>query len=167
MQLVRTAVTGTVIATAGSVALGAAAARRLLRPAPFVPPESELVYADERSVPGTEPDGVVGRTHVVHVHGQSLGPQQVLRGLRVWRELGASNQVVDTSDLPLRSLDPAAVDRVAAAAHAARAAEPNGWCCRVGPPAPSPPPPRRHARRSTASSGSHRSSTSGRPCAAP
>ena len=121
MQLVRTAVTGTVIATAGSVALGAAAARRLLRPAPFVPPESELVWTDERDVPGVEPDGVVGRTHVVHVHGQSLGPQQVLRGLRVWRELGASNQVVDTSGLPLRSLDPAAVDRVAAAAHAARA----------------------------------------------
>jgi len=120
MQLFRTAVTGTAIATAGSVALGAAAARRLLRPASFVPPESELVYASQRSVPGTEPDGIA-RTHVVHVHGQSIGPQQVLRGLRVWRSLGASNQVVDTTDLPLRSLDPAAVDRVAAAVHAARA----------------------------------------------
>ncbi|WP_146240298.1 hypothetical protein [Curtobacterium sp. MCSS17_008] len=120
MQLIRTAVTGTAIATAGSVALGAAAARRLLRPAPVTPPESELVYTTEQDVPGTEPDGIA-RTHVVHVHGQSIGPQQVLRGLRVWRSLGASNQVVDTTDLPLRSLDPAAVDRVAAAAHAARA----------------------------------------------
>jgi len=120
MKLLRTALTGTVIASAGSVALGAAAARRLLRPAPFTPPESELVYADGQDVPGIEPVGVA-ETHVVHVHGQSIGPQQVLRGLRVWRSLGASNQVVDTTDLPLRSLDPAAVDRIAAAAHAARA----------------------------------------------
>lgn len=120
MQLLRTALTGTAIATAGSVALGAAAARRLLRPAPFTPPESELVWTTEQDVPGTEPDGIA-RTHVVHVHGQSLGPQQVLRGLRVWRSLGASNQVVDTTDLALRSLDPTAVDRIAAAAHAARA----------------------------------------------
>ena len=120
MQLLRTALTGTAIATAGSVALGAAAARRLLRPAPFTPAESELVYARAEDVPGTEPDSVA-HVHVVHVHGQSVGPQQVLRGLRVWRSLGAANQVVDTSDLPLRSLDPVAVDRIAAAAHAARA----------------------------------------------
>ncbi|MGN7191970.1 MULTISPECIES: hypothetical protein [unclassified Curtobacterium] len=120
MKLLRTALTGTAIATAGSVALGAAAARRLLHPAPFTPPESELVWTTADEVPGTEPDGIA-ETHVVHVHGQSIGPQQVLRGLRVWRELGASNQVVDTSGLPLRSLDPTAVDRIAAAAHAARA----------------------------------------------
>ncbi|WP_069711841.1 hypothetical protein [Curtobacterium sp. ER1/6] len=120
MQLLRTALTGTAIATAGSVALGAAAARRLLHPAPFTPAESELVWTREQDVPGTEPDGVA-RVHVVHVHGQSIGPQQVLRGMRVWRALGAANQVVDTTDLPLRSLDPVAVDRIAAAAHAARA----------------------------------------------
>jgi dienelactone hydrolase len=70
-------------------------------------------------VPGTEP--VDAPVHVVHVHGQSLGPRQVLRGVAVWRSLGASSEVVDTTDLPLRSLDPAAVDRITEAVRAARA----------------------------------------------
>jgi alpha-beta hydrolase superfamily lysophospholipase len=58
---------------------------------------------------------------VVHVHGQSLGPRQVLRGVGVWRSLGASSEVVDTTDLPLRSLDAGAADRIVAAVRAARA----------------------------------------------
>jgi dienelactone hydrolase len=73
----------------------------------------------ERDVPGDEPTAAA--THVVHVHGQSLGPRQVLRGVAVWRALGATSEVVDTTDLPLRSLDPVAVDRVVAAVRAARA----------------------------------------------
>lgn len=69
---------------------------------------------------GTEPEAVAP-THVVHVHGQSLGPRQVLRGVAVWRAVGASSEVVDTTDLPLRSLDPAAVDRITEAVRTARA----------------------------------------------
>jgi alpha-beta hydrolase superfamily lysophospholipase len=70
-------------------------------------------------VPGTEPDAAT--THVVHVHGQSLGPRQVLRGLGVWRSLGATSEVIDTTDLPLRSLDAGAADRIVTAVRAARA----------------------------------------------
>lgn len=78
-----------------------------------------MLFDTAADVPGAEPAS--SRTHVVHVHGQSLGPRQVLRGLAVWRALGATSTVVDTSDLPLRSLDPAAVDRIVAAVRAARA----------------------------------------------
>jgi dienelactone hydrolase len=78
-----------------------------------------MLYDAEQDVPGEEPDGA--DTHVVHVHGQSLGPRQVLRGLAVWRTLGATSEVIDTTDLPLRSLDPVAVDRIVAAVRAARA----------------------------------------------
>ncbi len=55
------------------------------------------------------------------MHGQSLGPRQVLRGVGVWRALGATSEVLDTSDLPLRSLDPGAADRIEQAVRAARA----------------------------------------------
>ncbi|SFF94102.1 hypothetical protein [Curtobacterium sp. YR515] len=81
-----------------------------------------LLYDDLADVPGDEPADVPGDgpTHVVHVHGQSLGPRQVLRGIRVWRALGATSEVVDTTDLPLRSLDPGAVDRIVTAVRAAR-----------------------------------------------
>jgi len=89
-----------------------------------------LLYDDLTDVPGDEPtDGLGdeptdvpgdGPTHVVHVHGQSLGPRQVLRGIPVWRALGATSEVVDTTDLPLRSLDPGAVDRIVTAVRAAR-----------------------------------------------
>jgi len=78
-----------------------------------------MLFDDAADVPGTEP--VSADTHVVHVHGQSLGPRQVLRGLGVWRGLGATSEVLDTTDLPLRSLDPVAVDRIVAAVRAARA----------------------------------------------
>ncbi|WIB77685.1 hypothetical protein DEJ28_00920 [Curtobacterium sp. MCPF17_002] len=78
-----------------------------------------MLYDAEQDVPGEEPDAA--DTHVVHVHGQSLGPRQVLRGLAVWRTLGATSEVIDTTDLALRSLDPAAVDRIVAAVRAARA----------------------------------------------
>ncbi len=78
-----------------------------------------LRYDGPDDVPGTEPEGAT--THVVHVHGQSLGPRQVLRGVGVWRSLGASSEVVDTTDLPLRSLDTGAADRIVAAVRAARA----------------------------------------------
>ncbi|OIH99735.1 MULTISPECIES: hypothetical protein [unclassified Curtobacterium] len=83
--------------------------------------EWDALMADSPDdVPGEEP-ATTARTHVVHVHGQALGPRQVLRGLAVWRSLGASNTIVDTTDLPLRSLDPAAADRIVAAVRAARA----------------------------------------------
>jgi pimeloyl-ACP methyl ester carboxylesterase len=78
-----------------------------------------LRYDGPDDVPGTEPEAAT--THVVHVHGQSLGPRQVLRGVGVWRSLGASSEVVDTTDLPLRSLDAGAADRIVAAVRAARA----------------------------------------------
>ncbi|MBT1544532.1 hypothetical protein [Curtobacterium aurantiacum] len=78
-----------------------------------------LRYDGPDDVPGTEPEAAT--THVVHVHGQSLGPRQVLRGVGVWRSLGASSEVIDTTDLPLRSLDPGAADRIVAAVRAARA----------------------------------------------
>jgi hypothetical protein len=78
-----------------------------------------MLFDDAADAPGTEP--VSADTHVVHVHGQSLGPRQVLRGLGVWRGLGATSEVLDTTDLPLRSLDPVAVDRIVAAVRAARA----------------------------------------------
>ncbi|MBF4606458.1 hypothetical protein [Curtobacterium sp. VKM Ac-1393] len=78
-----------------------------------------LRYDGPADVPGTEPEAAT--THVVHVHGQSLGPRQVLRGVGVWRSLGATSEVVDTTDLPLRSLDPQAADRIVAAVRAARA----------------------------------------------
>lgn len=78
-----------------------------------------LRYDGPDDVPGTEPEAAT--THVVHVHGQSLGPRQVLRGIGVWRSLGASSEVVDTTDLPLRSLDARAVDRIVTAVGAARA----------------------------------------------
>ncbi|MBO9042548.1 alpha/beta fold hydrolase [Curtobacterium flaccumfaciens] len=77
-----------------------------------------LRYDGPDDVPGTEPEAAT--THVVHVHGQSLGPRQVLRGVGVWRSLGASSEVVDTTDLPLRSLDAGAADRIVAAVRAAR-----------------------------------------------
>lgn len=77
-----------------------------------------MLFDSEQQVPGDEP--TTADTHVVHVHGQSLGPQQVLRGLGVWRSLGATSEVLDTTDLPLRSLDPAATDRIVAAVRAAR-----------------------------------------------
>ncbi|UXZ57948.1 hypothetical protein [Curtobacterium sp. Arg-1] len=76
-------------------------------------------YDGPDDVPGTEPEAPM--THVVHVHGQSLGPRQVLRGVGVWRSLGASSQVIDTTDLPLRSLDAGAAERIVAAVRAARA----------------------------------------------
>jgi alpha-beta hydrolase superfamily lysophospholipase len=81
-----------------------------------------LLYDGLADVPGDEPTGVPGDgpTHVVHVHGQSLGPRQVLRGIPVWRALGATSELVDTTDLPLRSLDPGAVDRIVTAVRAAR-----------------------------------------------
>ncbi|MDR6169886.1 hypothetical protein [Curtobacterium sp. SORGH_AS_0776] len=81
-----------------------------------------LLYDGLADVPGDEPTDVLGDepTHVVHVHGQSLGPRQVLRGIPVWRALGATSEVVDTTDLPLRSLDPGAVDRIVTAVRAAR-----------------------------------------------
>ncbi|MFJ3320787.1 hypothetical protein [Curtobacterium sp. NPDC086286] len=81
-----------------------------------------LLYDGLADVPGDEPTDVTGNepTHVVHVHGQSLGPRQVLRGIPVWRALGATSEVVDTTDLPLRSLDPGAVDRIVTAVRAAR-----------------------------------------------
>ncbi|AOX65562.1 hypothetical protein BJK06_07165 [Curtobacterium sp. BH-2-1-1] len=81
-----------------------------------------LLYDDLTDVPGDEPTDVPGDgpTHVVHVHGQSLGPRQVLRGIPVWRALGATSEVVDTTDLPLRSLDPGAVDLIVTAVRAAR-----------------------------------------------
>ena len=78
-----------------------------------------MLFDDAEDAPGTEP--ATSDTHVVHVHGQSLGPRQVLRGLGVWRGLGATSEVLDTTDLPLRSLDPVAVDRVVTAVRAARA----------------------------------------------
>jgi len=76
-------------------------------------------YDGPDDVPGTEPEAPT--THVVHVHGQSLGPRQVLRGVGVWRSLRASSQVIDTTDLPLRSLDAGAAERIVAAVRAARA----------------------------------------------
>ncbi|MFS2031309.1 MULTISPECIES: alpha/beta hydrolase family protein [unclassified Curtobacterium] len=89
-----------------------------------------LLYDDLADVPGDEPTDVLGDeptdvpgdepTHVVHVHGQSLGPRQVLRGIPVWRALGATSELVDTTDLPLRSLAPGAVDRIVTAVRAAR-----------------------------------------------
>lgn len=78
-----------------------------------------LRYDGPADVPGAEPEAAT--THVVHVHGQSLGPRQVLRGVGVWRGLGATSEVLDTTDLPLRSLDPGAADRIVAAVRAARA----------------------------------------------
>lgn len=80
-----------------------------------------LLYDDVTDLPGGEPATDATATHVVHVHGQSLGPRQVLRGIPVWRALGATSEVVDTTDLPLRSLDPGAADRIVAAVRAARA----------------------------------------------
>jgi|GEM_PF-6418995 len=76
-------------------------------------------YDGPDDVPGSEPEAAT--THVIHVHGQSLGPRQVLRGVGVWRSLGASSQVIDTTDLPLRSLDAGAADRIVTAVRAARA----------------------------------------------
>ncbi|MBF4615352.1 hypothetical protein [Curtobacterium sp. VKM Ac-1376] len=78
-----------------------------------------LRYDGPDDVPGDEPEAAT--THVVHVHGQSLGPRQVLRGLGVWRTLGATSEVLDTTGLPLRSLDPQAADRIVGAVRAARA----------------------------------------------
>ncbi|MDP4332329.1 hypothetical protein Q7F20_03025 [Curtobacterium sp. A7_M15] len=81
-----------------------------------------LLYDDLADVPGDEPgdEAAATGTHVIHVHGQSLGPRQVLRGIPVWRALGATSEIVDTTDLPLRSLDPGAVDRIVTAVRAAR-----------------------------------------------
>ncbi len=64
--------------------------------------------------------GRVAATHVVHVHGQSLGPRQVLRGIPVWEALGASSEIVDTTDLPLRSLDAGAAERIVERVRSAR-----------------------------------------------
>lgn len=105
-----------------SVADGAETVRRRLlegTPATGEWTWDALCFATAQEVPGDEP--AVTDTHVVHVNGQSLGPRQVLRGLGVWRSLGASSEVIDSTDLPLRSLDPVAVDRVVAAVRAARA----------------------------------------------
>lgn len=77
-----------------------------------------LMYDGVDDVPGATPGATT--THVIHVHGQSLGPRQVFRGIGVWRSLGASSEVIDLTDLPLRSLDSAAADRIIASVHAAR-----------------------------------------------
>ncbi len=95
-----------------------------------------LRYDGPDAVPGTEPEAAT--THVVHVHGQSLGPRQVLRGVGVWRALGASSEVVDTTDLPLRSLDAGAADRIVAAVRAARARGSQRVVLQAGPPVRSP-----------------------------
>ena len=147
----RIAALGTAAGAVGTLGLGAFVARRLLFPTPYsatatvrgaTPTEAgsdgdtvrrsvtapvatgawgwdALRYNGPDDVPGTEPEAAT--THVVHVHGQSLGPRQVLRGVGVWRSLGASSEVVDTTDLPLRSLDAGAADRIVAAVRAARA----------------------------------------------
>ncbi|MEK6309695.1 MAG: hypothetical protein V4755_03215, partial [Curtobacterium sp.] len=78
------------------------------------------VVAEVLPGPAAGPDAPVGRTHVVHVHGQSLGPRQVLRGVPVWAGLDASSEIVDTTDLPLRSLDPGAADRIVDRVRSAR-----------------------------------------------
>ncbi|MFS0728923.1 hypothetical protein ABC270_02465 [Curtobacterium sp. 1P10AnD] len=78
------------------------------------------VVAEVLPGPATGADAAVATTHVVHVHGQSLGPRQVLRGIPVWQALGASSEIVDTADLPLRSLDPGAADRIVDRVRAAR-----------------------------------------------
>lgn len=78
------------------------------------------VVAEVLPGPATGADAPVARTHVVHVHGQSLGPRQVLRGIPVWQALGASSEIVDTTDLPLRSLDPGAADRIVDRVRSAR-----------------------------------------------
>ncbi len=160
MQLLRTALTGTAIATAGSVALGAAAARRLLHPAPFTPAESELVWTREQDVPGTEPDGVA-RVHVVHVHGQSIGPSRssaacgcgVPSAPRTRWSTRPTCRCAPSTRSPSTASPPPRTPPVPAA--------PSGSCCRAGPPAPSPRRPRRRGRPSTGSSGWHRCSTSG------
>ncbi|WJY00900.1 hypothetical protein [Curtobacterium sp. 458] len=79
------------------------------------------VVAEVLPGPATGPDTTVSRTHVVHVHGQSLGPRQVLRGIPVWDALEASSEIVDTTDLPLRSLDPGAAERIVDRVRSARA----------------------------------------------
>jgi alpha-beta hydrolase superfamily lysophospholipase len=114
---------GTTVTAAGTLGLAALVARRLLVPGPppADPADTDLLrYRDLDDVPGSEPQDPTA-THVVHVHGQSLGPRQALRGVAVWRSLGASSEALDTTDLPLRSLDPQAVDRIVAAVDAARA----------------------------------------------
>ncbi|MGL3200385.1 MULTISPECIES: alpha/beta fold hydrolase [Curtobacterium] len=78
------------------------------------------VVAEVLPGPAAGPDAPVGTTHVVHVHGQSLGPRQVLRGVPVWAGLDASSEIVDTTDLPLRSLDPGAADRIVDRVRSAR-----------------------------------------------
>ncbi|MFJ4295413.1 alpha/beta fold hydrolase [Curtobacterium sp. NPDC089689] len=90
------------------------------------------VVAEVLPGPATGPDTSVSSTHVVHVHGQSLGPRQVLRGIPVWDALEASSEIVDTTDLPLRSLDPGAADRIvdrvrSARAHGAERVILQGW----------------------------------------
>lgn len=61
-------------------------------------------------------------THVVHVHGQSLGPRQVLRGLPVWERLGARSEILDLTGFPERSFDPRAVEEIVHRIIAARQA---------------------------------------------
>ncbi|MFJ4219979.1 alpha/beta fold hydrolase [Curtobacterium luteum] len=78
------------------------------------------IVAEVLPGPATGADEAVADTHVVHVHGQSLGPRQVLRGIPGWSGLGASSEIVDTTDLPLRSLDPGAADRIVARVRVAR-----------------------------------------------
>lgn len=78
------------------------------------------VVAEVLPGPATGPDTTVSSTHVVHVHGQSLGPRQVLRGIPVWDTLEASSEIVDTTDLPLRSLDPGAAARIVDRVRSAR-----------------------------------------------
>lgn len=62
----------------------------------------------------------VADTHVIHVHGQSLGPRQTVRGISVWTGLGASSEVLDVEGFPLRALDPATAGLIESRVRAAR-----------------------------------------------
>lgn len=78
-----------------------------------------IMYDTVDDIPASD-EPLDGGTHVIHVHGQSLGPRQVLRGITVWRELGASSEILDFTKLPARSLDASASDEVVARVRAAR-----------------------------------------------
>lgn len=83
---------------------------------------SKLCEASGCQIDGQHDHDATNSVHVVHVHGQSMGPQQTLRGVRPWTLLGASSSIVALEDLSGVALNSVAAERVRLAVDAARLA---------------------------------------------
>ncbi len=125
------------------------------------------VVAEVLPGPATGPDTTVSRTHVVHVHGQSLGPRQVLRGIPVWDP--SRHRRRSSTPPTCRSAPSTPALRTASSTGSVppAPAAPSASSCRVGRPVPWRARSPRHAHPSTVWSASRHCSTSGPPSAVP